>query len=100
MAQAAEAASAKRRGRAAKDPSMSRDQLLQAYRDMLLIRRFEEKAGQLYGMGLIGGATGELVGKVTAGGAGEILDSGVPMDAAAEALDAANESSAFESGTD
>ena len=29
--------------------------LLKAYRDMLLIRRFEEKAGQLYGMGLIGG---------------------------------------------
>jgi pyruvate dehydrogenase E1 component alpha subunit len=29
--------------------------LLQYYRDMLLIRRFEEKAGQLYGMGLIGG---------------------------------------------
>jgi pyruvate dehydrogenase E1 component alpha subunit len=29
--------------------------LLQAYRLMLLIRRFEEKAGQLYGMGLIGG---------------------------------------------
>ena len=25
------------------------------YRDMLLIRRFEEKAGQLYGMGLIAG---------------------------------------------
>jgi pyruvate dehydrogenase E1 component alpha subunit len=33
----------------------SRDQELQAYRDMLLIRRFEERAGQLYGMGLIGG---------------------------------------------
>ena len=30
-------------------------QLLKFYRDMLLIRRFEEKAGQLYGMGLIGG---------------------------------------------
>jgi pyruvate dehydrogenase E1 component alpha subunit len=29
--------------------------LLKYYRDMLLIRRFEEKAGQLYGMGLIGG---------------------------------------------
>jgi pyruvate dehydrogenase E1 component alpha subunit len=29
--------------------------LLKAYRTMLLIRRFEEKAGQLYGMGLIGG---------------------------------------------
>jgi len=28
---------------------------LEAYRQMLLIRRFEEKAGQLYGMGLIGG---------------------------------------------
>jgi pyruvate dehydrogenase E1 component alpha subunit len=30
-------------------------ELLQYYRDMLLIRRFEEKAGQLYGMGLIAG---------------------------------------------
>ena len=29
--------------------------ILKHYRDMLLIRRFEEKAGQLYGMGLIGG---------------------------------------------
>jgi pyruvate dehydrogenase E1 component alpha subunit len=29
--------------------------MLQFYKDMLLIRRFEEKAGQLYGMGLIGG---------------------------------------------
>ena len=31
------------------------DRLLDFYRRMLLIRRFEEKAGQLYGMGLIGG---------------------------------------------
>ena len=31
------------------------DELLSHYQDMLLIRRFEEKAGQLYGMGLIGG---------------------------------------------
>ena len=31
------------------------DELLKFYRDMLLIRRFEERAGQLYGMGLIGG---------------------------------------------
>jgi pyruvate dehydrogenase E1 component alpha subunit len=31
------------------------EQLLGYYRQMLLIRRFEEKAGQLYGMGLIGG---------------------------------------------
>jgi pyruvate dehydrogenase E1 component alpha subunit len=34
---------------------MGKDDLLRAYHDMLLIRRFEEKAGQLYGMGLIGG---------------------------------------------
>ena len=39
----------------AKKPNVSADELLQYYRDMLLIRRFEEKAGQLYGMGLIGG---------------------------------------------
>lgn len=36
-------------------PNVSADELLQHYKDMLLIRRFEEKAGQLYGMGLIGG---------------------------------------------
>src|SRR5512145_593823 len=36
-------------------PPFTREQELAAYRDMLLIRRFEEKAGQLYGMGLIGG---------------------------------------------
>jgi pyruvate dehydrogenase E1 component alpha subunit len=53
MPQATEAAT-KRRGKA-KAPSLSRDEMLRAYRDMLLIRRFEEKAGQLYGMGLIGG---------------------------------------------
>jgi pyruvate dehydrogenase E1 component alpha subunit len=43
-------ASAKKNSSAA-----SKDELLQYYNDMLLIRRFEEKAGQLYGMGLIGG---------------------------------------------
>ncbi len=31
------------------------EELLRHYRDMLLIRRFEERAGQMYGMGLIGG---------------------------------------------
>ncbi|PDT72681.1 pyruvate dehydrogenase (acetyl-transferring) E1 component subunit alpha [Bradyrhizobium sp. C9] len=36
-------------------PEFSREQELKALRDMLLIRRFEEKAGQLYGMGAIGG---------------------------------------------
>ncbi|MCQ4629678.1 MULTISPECIES: pyruvate dehydrogenase (acetyl-transferring) E1 component subunit alpha [Shinella] len=33
----------------------SKEDDLKAYREMLLIRRFEEKAGQLYGMGFIGG---------------------------------------------
>ncbi|MFV2053036.1 pyruvate dehydrogenase (acetyl-transferring) E1 component subunit alpha [Aliiroseovarius sp. YM-037] len=36
-------------------PNVSKEELLEYYREMLLIRRFEEKAGQLYGMGLIGG---------------------------------------------
>jgi pyruvate dehydrogenase E1 component alpha subunit len=35
--------------------AFSKAQELEAYRQMLLIRRFEEKAGQMYGMGLIGG---------------------------------------------
>ncbi|CBS86638.1 pyruvate dehydrogenase (acetyl-transferring) E1 component subunit alpha [Azospirillum lipoferum] len=35
--------------------AVSSEELLHYYREMLLIRRFEEKAGQLYGMGLIGG---------------------------------------------
>jgi pyruvate dehydrogenase E1 component alpha subunit len=49
MAQAAS------KGGKARDASGDKKVLLKAYRDMLLIRRFEEKAGQLYGMGLIGG---------------------------------------------
>ena len=36
-------------------PVPTPDELKKFYRDMVLIRRFEEKAGQLYGMGLIGG---------------------------------------------
>jgi len=51
MAQATEG---KRRPKG-RELAMSREELTKAYRDMLLIRRFEEKAGQLYGMGLIGG---------------------------------------------
>jgi len=40
---------------AVKKPNVSKEELLDHYREMLVIRRFEEKAGQLYGMGLIGG---------------------------------------------
>ena len=38
-----------------KGNTVSKDELHRYYYDMLMIRRFEEKAGQLYGMGLIGG---------------------------------------------
>ncbi|SMX24454.1 pyruvate dehydrogenase (acetyl-transferring) E1 component subunit alpha [Boseongicola aestuarii] len=41
--------------RATRKSNASKEELLKFYREMLLIRRFEEKAGQLYGMGLIGG---------------------------------------------
>ena len=36
-------------------PQATIEEMKELYREMLLIRRFEEKAGQLYGMGLIGG---------------------------------------------
>ncbi|WP_338446066.1 pyruvate dehydrogenase (acetyl-transferring) E1 component subunit alpha [Pelagerythrobacter marensis] len=39
----------------AKSYDASEEEMLEFYRRMLLIRRFEEKAGQLYGLGLIGG---------------------------------------------
>src|SRR5262249_50828697 len=49
-------AAAPKSARSAKAPSdWSKAQEQAAYREMLLIRRFEEKAGQMYGMGLIGG---------------------------------------------
>ena len=41
--------------KSAQKPNVSAEELTEYYREMLLIRRFEEKAGQLYGMGLIGG---------------------------------------------
>ncbi len=40
---------------AKKKTQVSKEQALEYYRQMLLIRRFEERAGQLYGMGLIAG---------------------------------------------
>jgi pyruvate dehydrogenase E1 component alpha subunit len=39
----------------AKKYKLSKDQYIDSYEKMLLIRRFEEKCGQFYGMGLIGG---------------------------------------------
>jgi pyruvate dehydrogenase E1 component alpha subunit len=52
--QASSRASSDGRGKSAV-PEFNKDQELVAYREMLSIRRFEEKAGQMYGMGLIGG---------------------------------------------
>jgi pyruvate dehydrogenase E1 component subunit alpha len=39
----------------AEGPAAAAGESVKFYRDMLLIRRFEERAGQMYGMGLIGG---------------------------------------------
>jgi len=60
MAKHADRASASSGRKAARKPSSTRartspEELKTHYRNMLLIRRFEEKAGQMYGMGLIGG---------------------------------------------
>ncbi|MCC1493406.1 pyruvate dehydrogenase (acetyl-transferring) E1 component subunit alpha [Cognatishimia sp. F0-27] len=52
---AARKTAAKTSEKSAAKPNMAPETLTSWYRDMLLIRRFEEKAGQLYGMGLIGG---------------------------------------------
>jgi len=54
----------------------STDQQIQFYRDMLLIRRFEERAGQLYGMGLIGGFCHLYIGQeaVVVGLQGNVID--------------------------
>jgi pyruvate dehydrogenase E1 component alpha subunit len=46
---------AQAKGRKKRDQQPGKAELLAFYRDMMLIRRFEEKAGQLYGMGLVAG---------------------------------------------
>src|SRR5260370_34121252 len=47
----------KKRGKAkpGANTGLTQEELLRGYRDMMLIRRFEEKAGQLYGLGLLRG---------------------------------------------
>src|SRR4029077_14735651 len=56
---------AKRRPKAVgrEEPEVAAAELLKLYREMLLIRRFEEKAGQMYGMGLIGGCCHLYIGE-------------------------------------
>jgi pyruvate dehydrogenase E1 component alpha subunit len=55
MAVAAKTADETKPRRADAPAAWTRENELHAYQEMLRIRRFEEKAGQLYGMGLIGG---------------------------------------------
>ncbi len=59
---------------------------------------------QYAGLGLIGGATGALVGRITSGEADEITESASPADAEADALEgaieAASESAMYDAGTD
>jgi pyruvate dehydrogenase E1 component alpha subunit len=55
----------------------SKEELLEFYRQMLLIRRFEERAGQLYGLGLIGGFCHLYIGQeAVAVGIQSALESG------------------------
>ena len=59
----------------------SRDELLEFYRQMLLIRRFEERAGQLYGLGLIGGFCHLYIGQeAVAVGLQSALDTSLSAD--------------------
>ena len=53
--QSASSRSPAKKPAAAQPADFTSDEEHHAYREMLAIRRFEEKAGQLYGMGLIGG---------------------------------------------
>ena len=72
-------ATAKRKAspaKAATSTDFSPEDDLKAYREMLLIRRFEEKAGQMYGMGLIGGFCHLYIGQeaVVVGMLGAIVE--------------------------
>ncbi len=49
------AAKAAPKKRSNSEATPATEEMLKLYRQMLMIRRFEEKAGQLYGMGLVGG---------------------------------------------
>ncbi|MFI4954469.1 MAG: pyruvate dehydrogenase (acetyl-transferring) E1 component subunit alpha [Gammaproteobacteria bacterium] len=61
----------------AKKVEFTKDQLVKAYTEMLMIRRFEEKSGQLYGMGLIGGFCHLYIGQeAVAVGVHSALDKG------------------------
>jgi pyruvate dehydrogenase E1 component alpha subunit len=55
MAQAKSKTAKKASKKTTKKLKTAPEDLLRLFREMLLIRRFEERAGQLYGMGLIGG---------------------------------------------
>jgi pyruvate dehydrogenase E1 component alpha subunit len=55
MAQAKSKTAKKASKKTTKKATAAPEDLVRLFREMLLIRRFEERAGQLYGMGLIGG---------------------------------------------
>src|ERR687894_242409 len=64
------------RGAAPNNPQFDKNQDLAAYNDMLLIRRFEEKSGQMYGMGLIGGFFPPYIGQGAGGGGLQVAPQG------------------------
>ena len=101
LSYAAEKLSMERVGDAAFGPT---DRIGQLTMRNLDIADSRSRLEQYARMGLIGGATGALVGRVTAGEADEITDHAEPYDEArealAEAVDEASESAAFDFGSD
>jgi argininosuccinate synthase len=101
LSYSAEKLSMERVGDAAFGPTDRIGQLTMRNLDIADSRaRLEQYAAQ----GIIGGATAALVGKITAGEFDEVTENATPLsadgEALAEAVDAANEASAFDSGTD
>jgi argininosuccinate synthase len=101
LSYSAEKLSMERVGDAAFGPTDRIGQLTMRNLDIADSRaRLEQYAAQ----GIIGGATAILVGSITAGESDEITEHATPLsadrEALAEAVDAANEASAFDSGTD
>jgi argininosuccinate synthase len=101
LSYSAEKLSMERVGDAAFGPTDRIGQLTMRNLDIADSRaRLEQYAAQ----GMIGGATAILVGSITAGESDEITEHATPLsadrEALAEAVDAANEASAFDSGTD
>ncbi len=72
------AAAKKKQAKQSNALALTPEELAELYRKMVLIRRFDEKAGQLYGMGLIGGFCHLYIGQeAVAVGVHSVLEEGL-----------------------